>query len=100
MQFNFKLRRPASEAEEKRTDKEICLDWIKTAYAGNPGQTDTFTHLLWNAVLQKLEAAEADACELSPAEFLMVKLALIRANFTAPGNDLYCQLLEKVGIKL
>lgn len=101
MKFDFKLRREGlAENDETKTDKDMCLDWIKAAYAAQPSQSDPFLHLLWNAILEKFTAAEGDSVELSQAEFTLVMLTLVRAQFNAAGNYVYCQLLRKVGVSL
>lgn len=101
MKFEFKLRRDQLvENDEKKTDKDMCVDWIKAAYAAQPSQSDPFLHLLWNSLLTRIAAAEGDSIDLTRAEFTMLMVTLVRANFNAAGNSVYCQLLSKVGVSL
>ena len=101
MQFSFDLKRDHLEQnDEKKTDQEMCIEWLKAAYASSQTQADPLLHLLWNSLLQRLAAAKGGSIELSKPEHMMVLLTLARANFNAAGNSVYCQLLKKVGIEL
>lgn len=96
----FKLDRTGLEGIDEKKDREVCLDWFRAAFASSAAQSDPFMHILWESVLCKCQEANDISVNLTQAEFVMLKLALIRANFNAAGNNLYVQLLKKFEVFL